>query len=210
MIILRNVSVPLNTDFSDVKGIVASSLRVNLKQIKSAKLYRKSVDARHKTSVNFCCSFLAELLADEDKIIKKNANAELYKEQKYVNLKCASNNRPIVVGFGPAGMFAALTLVRAGLKPIVIERGWDVDTSMSDIEKFFGCCQLCTVSNVQFGDGGAGTFSDGKLNTGIKDVRCRHVLNTFCEFGAPDKILYDAKPHIGTDILRVIVKNIRE
>ena len=115
----------------------------------------------------------------------------------------------MVVGFGPAGMFASLTLARAGLRPIVFERGTDVDTRTCDVEKFFGGGTLTTESNIQFGEGGAGTFSDGKLNSGIKDVRCKTVLKTFYEFGAQKNILTDAKPHIGTDVLKKVVKNIR-
>ena len=119
-------------------------------------------------------------------------------------------HRPIVVGFGPAGMFAALILAQAGLRPLVLERGQDVDARTAAVERFWQDGVLNVQSNVQFGEGGAGTFSDGKLTTGIKDVRIRKVLEEFVAAGAPEDILYKQKPHIGTDILRVVVKNIRE
>ncbi len=209
MIILRNVAVPLNSDLNHAKPIVANALKLGSKDIKSVSLYRKSVDARHKNNITFCCSFLVELYTEENRVVKRNANAEFYVEQTYEWRECRSDKRPIIVGFGPAGMFAALTLARAGLKPIVIERGNDVNQRVRDVEQFLSGGTLNEESNVQFGEGGAGTFSDGKLNTGIKDVRCRQVLKTFCLYGAPTKILYEAKPHIGTDILRKIVENLR-
>lgn len=118
--------------------------------------------------------------------------------------------RPIVVGFGPAGIFAALILAQAGLRPIVIERGKNVELRVKDVAKFWEEGILNTESNVQFGEGGAGAFSDGKLTTGIKDIRIRKVFEEFVRFGAPDEILYRQKPHIGTDILRKVVRNIRE
>ena len=118
--------------------------------------------------------------------------------------------RPVIIGFGPAGMFAGLTLARAGEKPIIIEQGSDCDQRVKDVERFIKTGKLNTRSNIQFGEGGAGTFSDGKLNTGTKDVRARHILNDFYSHGAPEDILYNAKPHIGTDKLREVIKNIRE
>ncbi len=118
--------------------------------------------------------------------------------------------RPVVVGFGPCGMFCSLVLARAGLRPIVIERGDDVDTRQAKVEEFWRSGKLDTESNVQFGEGGAGTFSDGKLNTGINDTRIRFVIETFVEAGANPDILIDGRPHIGTDVLRHVVKNIRE
>ncbi len=118
--------------------------------------------------------------------------------------------RPVVVGFGPAGIFAALILAQAGLRPIVIERGKNVELREEDVARFWEKGILNTESNVQFGEGGAGAFSDGKLTTGIKDVRIRKVFEEFVRFGAPEEILYRQKPHIGTDILRRVVRNIRE
>ena len=119
-------------------------------------------------------------------------------------------DRPIIVGFGPAGMFAALILAQAGLRPLVLERGQEVDARTASVERFWREGTLNEQSNVQFGEGGAGTFSDGKLTTGIKDARIRMVLEEFVAAGAPKEILYKQKPHIGTDVLRLLVKNIRE
>ena len=208
MIIINNIKLPLDTDFSNLSEIISQKLKINKQQILSAKLYRKSVDARDKSDVHFCVSVIAKL-ENENKVLKKNKNALPFCKKEYVWQKATSNIRPVIIGFGPAGMFAALTLARAGLKPIVYERGSDVDTRTLNVKSFFNGGRLCTNSNIQFGEGGAGTFSDGKLNSGIKDIRCRTVLETFFEFGAQKDILVDAKPHIGTDVLKTVVKNIR-
>ncbi len=208
MLLIKNVFLPLESDFSNPAKLLAKTAKISLNEILSAKLYRKSVDARHKNNIVFCCSFLTEL-KNEKTVIKRNKNAEVYIAENYI-WKCAESEiRPIVVGFGPAGMFAGLVLSRAGLKPIIIERGESAEGRKKSVEKFFNGGELNTESNIQFGEGGAGTFSDGKLNTGTKDKRIRVVLEEFVKFGAPEKILYDAKPHIGTDILINIVQNIR-
>ncbi len=209
MIIINNINIPLDTDLDDVFSIVSSKLKINKQDIISAELYRKSVDARDKSDVHFVVSIIAQI-KNEAQVLKRNKNAASFTKKEYVWQKAESDVRPVVIGFGPAGMFAALTLARAGLKPIVYERGADVDTRTADVENFFAGGALNPESNVQFGEGGAGTFSDGKLNSGIKDIRCRTVLETFYEFGAQKDILIDAKPHIGTDVLKTVVKNLRE
>ena len=208
MIIVNNIKLSLDTDLSDVYSVLASKLKISKQDIISAELYRKSVDARDKRDVHFCVSIVASL-KNESNVLKRNKNAAPFTKKEYVWQKATSNIRPVIIGFGPAGMFAALTLARAGLKPIVYERGADVDTRTDDVQRFFDGGELNSESNIQFGEGGAGTFSDGKLNSGIKDIRCRTVLEVFHEFGAQNDILIDAKPHIGTDVLKNVVKNIR-
>ncbi len=208
MILVNNLKLSLDTDFNSLKSTVEKLLGIKTDNV---YLYRKSVDARKKNNVHFCCSVLVET-ASEQKLLKKCKNAQIYMNKEYTWLKASKEpqKRPVVVGFGPCGMFCALALARAGLKPLVVERGNDSDTRQKDVEKFLNGGELNPESNVQFGEGGAGTFSDGKLNTGIKDSRCRAVLKEFALHGARENILSDAKPHIGTDVLVDIVKNIRQ
>ncbi len=204
MILVSNINLPLDTDFSKLK----TAIKFKGVNIKSATLYKKSVDARKKNNVHFCCSVLIE--TDNDKTaLKRIKNSKPYNEPVYNYKKVSSNIRPVVVGFGPAGIFAAYTLAMSGLNPIVIERGDDVDTRRKQVDDFWSGGKLDTESNVQFGEGGAGTFSDGKLTTGITDIRCREVLKVFADNGADKSILTDAKAHIGTDVLAVVIKNIR-
>lgn len=178
-------------------------------------IYKRSIDARHNDAIKFVSSVCAEV----ETIKKTPSSSELIEYGiKYLatdKIEFALNGDmpqypPLVVGFGPAGMFCALILARAGMKPIVIERGADVDTRVNIVENFYKNKVLDVNTNIQFGAGGAGTFSDGKLTTGINDPKCAFVLKTFCEYGAPEDIMFKAKPHIGTDLLRGIVKNISD
>lgn len=171
----------------------------------SLNIHKKSVDARKRDNITFVCSVVGvteQDSCDKDGIrIRKTEVSELVRGNEKIK------GRPVIVGFGPAGMFCALTLAEAGLKPIVLERGSSVGKRIDAIDKFYKTGVLDTESNIQFGAGGAGTFSDGKLTTRIGDYRCEAVLKKLRELGAPDDIMWKAKPHIGTDILRDVVNN---
>ncbi len=210
MLRINDISLPLDYDDNTIKKVVAQKLRVNVSDIQYASLYKRSVDARKKNNVHFQATVDVKLSLKEKNIADKIRSAVWVEEYKY-NLPKSKplTQRPVIIGSGPCGLFAALILAEAGQNPIVIERGYDVDRRAQDVNRFWTNGVLDTKSNVQFGEGGAGTFSDGKLTTGTKDERTRKVLLEFVENGAPNEILYLAKPHIGTDKLRDTVKNIR-
>lgn len=214
MIRINEVKQSLDSTKEDLFKSCKKILKIKDEQIKSMTIARQSVDSRKKDNVFFCYTVDVEIEGDEEKLIKRiNSNKlQLVEEYRYElpENKRVSQFRPVVVGFGPAGIFAALTLARSGLKPLVIERGRDVDARTRDVNTFFTTKVLDETSNVQFGEGGAGTFSDGKLTTGIKNTLCRKVFLEFHAHGAPEEILYSGKPHIGTDKLAGVVKNMRE
>jgi len=189
--------------------------------IKEWEIVKESIDARDKS--NLCWVYSVDFNVATRKNPKKNLRLpsegklklEIAPDMTYVAAKPAEeavplDDRPVVVGLGPAGLFCGLILAQAGYRPVILERGKDVDRRHEDVVHFWKTGQLNPQSNVQFGEGGAGTFSDGKLTTGIKDIRIRKVLDEMVAAGAPSDILYKQKPHIGTDLLRTVVKNIRQ
>lgn len=188
------------------KRDIAKKAGIDESRILSYTVFKRSVDARRKNDVHYVYTVDAVIQNEEN--LK---DVQIVKDERYTFPKGRKlEKRPLIVGSGPAGLFAALMLAESGYNPILIEQGDDVDKRLEKVRKFWETGKLDTSTNVQFGEGGAGTFSDGKLNTGIKNIRCRRVLEDFVRFGAPETILYEAKPHIGTDYLSKIVKAMRK
>lgn len=216
MIRIQQVKVPLKHTEADVLKKACKMLRLKEQEVLSYKIVRQSVDARKKTELSYVYTIDLKV-SQEDKLLKKSNVPNIAKatEEEYrfpISGQEILKERPVIVGSGPAGLFCAYALAKHGYAPVVIERGSEVEKRTKEVEAFWNGGRLTKNSNVQFGEGGAGTFSDGKLNTLVKDVsgRNRRVLELFVEAGAPPEILYVNKPHIGTDILKAVVKNLRE
>lgn len=219
MLRIDQLKVSVDVPIDQLRGRIARLLKVDLNQILGYNVERRSLDARRGHEPQYVYVLAVEV-KDEKKVLKKLRNPHgIHIQQTERGLQfpkmgewLQNHPRPVVIGFGPAGMFCALMLARCGLQPIVIERGQPVEERTAAVEHFWKTGQLNPSSNVQFGEGGAGTFSDGKLNTLIKDKeRIGHlVLEEMVKAGAPEEILYVNKPHIGTDKLKGMVRHIRE
>ncbi len=214
MIRVRQVKVHI--DSNNLVKKIANKLNIKEQDIINYQIIKESIDARDKTNIFYIYEVDVEVL-NEDIILNNNKSNDILKSEKIdykieVTGKESLTKRPIVVGSGPAGLFSAFYLAKLGYKPIIIERGEEVEKRIKSVEEFWNNNKLNVNSNVQFGEGGAGTFSDGKLNTLVKDKLGRkdEVLKIFVEFGADPSILYKNKPHIGTDVLMKIVKNMRD
>lgn len=213
MLRLSSLSLPLNAGEKELRLIAAKKLGVPAYEIAALRIVKKSVDARDKGDVHFVYS-IDVTVPQEDAVLARSRFGTAVKVEAEKSIaplpKSALRHRPVVAGAGPAGLFAALTLARAGACPILIERGKAVEDRVRDVDTLLQMGVLNEESNVLYGEGGAGAFSDGKLTTGIKNPLCNDVLKDLTAFGAPEEIQYQQKAHIGTDLLRGVVKNLRE
>ena len=211
MIRIKNIRVCPKENI-DIKYLASKKLKVNQYDIKDVTIHKMSIDARNKKMFAYVYD-LDVTIDNENKYVGNDVI--LVENEDYVLPQMGNNilsNRPIVVGAGPAGLFCTYMLAKYGYKPILIERGEKIEDRVKSVGEFWQNNKFTKNSNVQFGEGGAGTFSDGKLNTLVKDKenRMREVFKIFVECGAPQEIMYDSKPHIGTDILRSVIINIRK
>ncbi|GFR35926.1 hypothetical protein TCEA9_17380 [Thermobrachium celere] len=211
---VNNIRISLDDSIDKVMDIACKMAKVHKDDIWDYKILKESIDARRKNKIDFV--YQVEFKCNnESKVVARANSKDVLLDQTMLddNFDFGSQKlekRPIIVGTGPAGLFAGLILAKNGYKPLILERGSSVEKRTKDIQNFWNTGELNLESNVQFGEGGAGTFSDGKLTTRIKDTRITYVLEEFVEAGAPKEIMYSGKPHIGTDILQTVVKNIRE
>lgn len=214
MIRVSGLKLSVEDERSNIKGALIKKLRINERDLLGYKIFKQSIDARKSDMIYFIYTVDVEL-KNEEFLMKgfndKDITITPGMDYEYVQFGSEKMEfRPVIVGTGPAGLFAGIILSEMGYKPVLLERGADVDARTEAVQKFWNQGELDTECNVQFGEGGAGTFSDGKLTTLIRDKRCRKVLEEMILAGAPEEILYSYKPHVGTDILRTVVKNIRE
>ena len=211
MIRVRQVKINIDDNsLENIKKCTSKKLNIKDEDIHNLKIIKESIDARGEVSYIYEVEIETNL---ENKLLK-NKDVYVPKDESYkfeITGTKQMKERPIIVGSGPAGLFSAYMLSKNGYKPIIIERGEKVEDRVKTIENFWKTGKLNKNSNVQFGEGGAGTFSDGKLNTLVKDknYRMKKVFEIFVECGAPSDILYKNKPHIGTDLLRNVIINMR-
>lgn len=214
-VIIQNITVPLGVGAEEIIACALKKSGISPRSVTRSGLHKLSLDARKQNDIKMSASVWAELTSpkEEMRLAEKRSNIAHIDITPFVPKitgTASPDGKIAIAGFGPAGMFAALVLAENGYRPVVFERGADADRRTEAVNAFWNEKKFYPVTNVQFGEGGAGTFSDGKLTTRIKDPLCRYISSRLCEFGAPEEILVSAKPHIGTDKLREIVKNIRK
>lgn len=216
-LIWSDLKIPIHQDEAQLPHLLAVRMKVPAESIKNWRILRRSVDARKKPEILFVFTVEFSLDLPPKQLRRVLARCPQVKEKlpakEYVIIEKPDKKlvtRPVVIGTGPAGYFAALALAEKGYRPLVLERGDKVEVRSRAVEGFWKTGILDPESNVQFGEGGAGTFSDGKLTTRIEDGRVREVLEKFVEYGADPEILYAAKPHIGTDVLKNVVARLRK
>lgn len=207
MIRINNIKIRKDISKEELLDFIIEKKQINKNDIIEWHISKKSIDARKKEDVHYIYSI--DLKLKNENKYKKLEKINVFKAPQIKPHNIISK-KPIIIGAGPSGLFAALTFVQNGLSPIIIEQGDSVEKRKSMVDAFLKEGNLNTLSNVQFGEGGAGTFSDGKLTTGINSPFCKKVLQEFVNFGAPEQILYLSKPHIGTDNLIYIIKNMRK
>ncbi len=212
MIKLSQIHVPVKHSEEDIRNAAAKLLRIPVSDITELRILKQSIDARKKPEISYSYS-VAVSVKSEERLLRKGFEEYTPKSFRYhVSGTKLLPHRPVVIGAGPAGLFAAYLLAKEGFKPLVLERGPSMEGRVEAVETFYETGKLNPEANVLFGEGGAGTFSDGKLNTLIKDKdgKGQFVLDTFAAFGAPEEIRYKNKPHIGTDLLRYVIVNMRK
>ena len=211
MLQIERIKLELTEGETLLRQKAAAALRIPAGEIETLQIFRKSIDARE--GVRFAYT-LRVSVKNEGNVLKRCRNDRVSKVNETLYRLPPPVRRPeippVVAGAGPAGLFCALALARCGAPPILLERGWPVERRRQDVERFWATGELDPESNVQYGEGGAGAFSDGKLNTGTRDPRHRFILENLTIHGAPESILYDAKPHVGTDYLRRVLTSLRQ
>ncbi|MBL0059404.1 MAG: hypothetical protein IPP35_09900 [Elusimicrobia bacterium] len=211
MLRLEQVRLPVGHSDDDLRRAAGTALAVDPKDFGSFRVHRRGVDARHSRQIFFVYSVDVEVPDEGAVLSQKRPHLAPVAEVLYSvpHVLRPNSHRPLIVGTGPAGLFAGLWLAHAGARPLFLERGQPMEARVEDVGKMVSGGVFDPESNIQFGEGGAGTFSDGKLNTSIADPRCRWVLEQMAAAGAPSDILFKAKPHVGTDRIREVVKRFR-
>jgi hypothetical protein len=205
---LSNIKIPV-AEAKNIKNLVCKQFRIRTEDLDGFRIVRQSVDARKKNNVLYNYQVEVTIPDNYRSLLNSPDATECVAVQEITYPKWQHDRQPVVVGFGPAGMFAALYLARCGAHPIIIERGECIEERQQSVQRFMQTKVLNPNSNVQFGEGGAGTFSDGKLNTNVNSEYNQFILNEFYQHGAPEEVTYQQNPHVGTDYLSKVVKNIR-